>query len=537
MRRGPVRSPAPRPRGRLLRRAVIALLLVAGAGVADGTEAAKRFREAYRQDAPLAQRRDAIAELARADAPEAADLLFSTWERLEGDTTRLRKDLHEIRRKARAMRMRVRAEPSKVDPEALRALEARETALDMRLGELELERAAILQGVATLKADATLRWLVERGLSRARSPALLRASAERVATWPEGGVAAVLDALDRTRDPGQAVALLDGLAAAGDRIGAPGLPTILKRLSDRDGAVRAAAANATARAALPEGVAALVGQLQREPDRSRTQRAMFDALRILTGANPGDDPKIWQKWWRDHEAEVMAGKTALGVGKPAPATSDQGNFYGIPQIEDRIIYVLDRSGSMIASMENPRFVNGGPVAARDDEDSRFDAATRELLRATKSLRRDARYTVIAYSDHAEAILGETLEPAKPERHDELAAALAQMGAEGQTNIYEALDLALRLAGVHPEEPPGPARADAIYLLTDGAPTDAKGQLEDPERTLEAAREWNALRRVAIHTIGIGADHNSAFLRQLAAENGGTYWSVAPKKKEAKVPGK
>ena len=61
------------------------------------------------------------------------------------------------------------------------------------------------------------------------------------------------------------------------------------------------------------------------------------------------------------------------------------------------------------------------------------------------------------------------------------------------------------------------KADAIYLLTDGAPTDAKGRIEDPERTLEAAREWNALRRVAIHTIGIGAEHNSAFLRQLGAD--------------------
>jgi Mg-chelatase subunit ChlD len=301
--------------------------------------------------------------------------------------------------------------------------------------------------------------------------------------------------------------------------------------------VRAAAARATARAALPEGVAALVRQAQREGDRSRTQREIFDALRILTGANPGDDPRIWQQWWRDHEAEVMAGKTPLGLGKPAAVKTDQGNFYGIPQVEERIIYVLDRSGSMIVSMESPRFVNGGAVAARDDEDSRFDAATRELLRAAKSLRRDARYTVVAYSDHADVVLGDQLLAAKPERHAELAAALAQMGAEGQTNIYEALDVALRLAGVHPEEPPGPAKADAIYLLTDGAPTDASGKTEDPERTLQAAREWNALRRVAIHTIGIGADHNSSFLRQLATENGGTYWAVGPRKKEPVAPGK
>jgi hypothetical protein len=37
----------------------------------------------------------------------------------------------------------------------------------------------------------------------------------------------------------------------------------------------------------------------------------------------------------------------------------------------------------------------------------------------------------------------------------------------------------------------------------------------------------------IHTIGIGAEHNSAFLRQLAQENGGTYYAVVPKKRPAK----
>jgi uncharacterized protein YegL len=525
------------PRARLLLFPLLALLPLPGAAAADWAEAQQRFKEAYRDDAPLAQRRTALLELASADVPEAADLLLTVWERLEEETSRLRRDLHEARGKARAMRVRARSEPDKVDPEALRALEEREAALNGRLGAHELERSAVLQGVRGFKADATLAWLADRGLARAKSPALLRAAAERVAAAPGGGMAAVLGALETTRDAGRAVALLDAAASQGDRIGTPGLPSILKRLSDRDGAVRAAAARAAARAALPEGVAALVRQAQREPDRSRTQREIFDALRILTGANPGDDPRIWQKWWRDHEAEVMAGKEPLGLGKPASAKTDQGNFYGIPQVEERIIYLLDRSGSMMVSMDSPRFVNGGAVAARDDEDSRFDAATRELLRAAKSLRRDARYTVVAYSDHAEAILGDQLEAAKPERHAELAAALAQMGAEGQTNIYEALDVALRLAGVHPEEPPGPAKADAIYLLTDGAPTDAKGATEDPERTLQAAREWNALGRVAIHTIGIGAEHNSAFLRQLATENGGTYWAVGPRKKEAAAPGK
>jgi len=506
-----------------------AALLLLAALARGGDDARERFRAAYRDDLPPERRREALLELARADTPAAADLLFDVWEQLEKESGKLRRDLVGLRAKIRDLRRRERtgrAKPEDVDRE-VRALDERDVELNAPLAAHEGARAAILAGLAGLKAPVTPAWPAERGLGRARSPLLLRAAAERVAAGEADGVAAVLAALERARDAGQAVALLDALAANGGKIGAPGLPAVIRRLSDRDAAVRAAAARATARSALPEGVAALVQQVRREADRSGAQREMLDALRILTGANPGDDPAAWAAWWRDHEAEVMGGKTVLGQGKPAAAKSDQGRFYGIPQVEERIIYVLDSSGSMIVSMQNPKFVSGGPVAARDDEDSRFDAATRELLRAAKSLRKDACYTVVAYSDHAETILSDELEPATAERHARLAEALARLGPVGQTNIYEALDLALHLAGVHPEATKGAAKADAIYLISDGSPTDAKGKLEDPERTLQAVREWNALRRVVIHTIGIGAEHNSAFLRRLAKENGGHYWPVTP----------
>ena len=89
---------------------------------------------------------------------------------------------------------------------------------------------------------------------------------------------------------------------------------------------------------------------------------------------------------------------------------------------------------------------------------------------------------------------------------------------------------LRMANVHPESPKGPPKADVIFLISDGSPTDSKGNVEDPERTLNAVRNWNALQRVAIHTIGIGRQHNVDFMRRLAEENGGDYYAVKPKGK-------
>jgi len=56
-------------------------------------------------------------------------------------------------------------------------------------------------------------------------------------------------------------------------------------------------------------------------------------------------------------------------------------------------------------------------------------------------------------------------------------------------------------------------------------------VEDPRRTLQAVRAWNAHLRVAIHTVGIGRQHNADFLRRLAEENGGVYLGVVPKRKK------
>ena len=39
--------------------------------------------------------------------------------------------------------------------------------------------------------------------------------------------------------------------------------------------------------------------------------------------------------------------------------------------------------------------------------------------------------------------------------------------------------------------------------------------------LRAVNEWNRLKRITVHTIGIGG-HNAAFMSQLARENNGTY---------------
>ncbi|MHC4547545.1 MAG: vWA domain-containing protein [Planctomycetota bacterium] len=518
-----------------MRRGVV-LLVVCGLVAADWEEAHRRFQEAYRADAGAEQRKAALLEVAGADVREAAALLFDVWEELDREAIRRRKELWKLRSRMHDERRKLRrARDAKRRQElhaALDALNDADVALNVKLARIEIEQGAVLEGLASMKSPAVLDWLAQTGLDRAAAPLLRRAVALRLAAVHESGVDTLLVALDGTKRSDTLIPLLQALARHGARIGRPALPSILKHLNHADWAVRVAAAHAVARAAQPEGVGALVRALGRERQRSRAQREIARALTVLTGRKLGSEPEPWARWWRDHETEVMAGKVVLGQGKPTQPKADQGRFYGIPQVAERNIYILDKSGSMEVSMEDPRWQDGHAVSAKDDEDSRFDAALRELRRATKALRADVRYAVILYADHATA-LHEGLVPATLQNHAALDRELDHHGAAGSTNIYEALDLALRMANVHPESPRGPAQADAIFLISDGSPTDARGRPEDPERTLQAVRMWNAHQRVAIHAVGIGRQHNEAFLRRLAADHGGTYLAVMPKRAKRK----
>ena len=68
-----------------------------------------------------------------------------------------------------------------------------------------------------------------------------------------------------------------------------------------------------------------------------------------------------------------------------------------------------------------------------------------------------------------------------------------------------------------------AAPDTIFLLSDGAPTLPPGDKPDStEKIIHAVREWNSLKTVVIHCIGIGRGVNVPFMRQLARENGGEF---------------
>ena len=177
-------------------------------------------------------------------------------------------------------------------------------------------------------------------------------------------------------------------------------------------------------------------------------------------------------------------KYGLGVG-----TGDSGpQFFGLggtARGAKRIVYVVDRSGSMIGT---------------------FGAVREELKRSVDRLRRSMRFHVILFNT------GPPLQnPPKKLVHASrkekaaLAEFLARVQPQGSTDPIPAMR---RAFAVNP---------DVIYFLTDG--------LFDPQ-LLEELRKWNRKKQVRVFTIAYVSQSGAALLEQIAREHNGQYRFVS-----------
>ena len=72
--------------------------------------------------------------------------------------------------------------------------------------------------------------------------------------------------------------------------------------------------------------------------------------------------------------------------------------------------------------------------------------------------------------------------------------------------------------------PGPLQELDAGLPQRGNTPDGGPQLINTEEILESVKEWNRLRKVKIHTIGIG-EADVTFMTKLATMNDGTFTPV------------
>ncbi len=201
----------------------------------------------------------------------------------------------------------------------------------------------------------------------------------------------------------------------------------------------------------------------------------------------------------------------------------EARFAGIAMTGRRVVFVVDMSGSM------KEVANGQP------DPNKWPTVVETVGKVMRSLPDLERYQVVLFSRKAEYLFGsgEWQQYQGEASVKRVADTLKRVDPVGDTNLYEALDLAFRLR---------PSGLDTVYLFSDGLPTSGPGLTSEQERTLKEvdrsdrlARHirltlnaaWNRSaggQKVRINSIGFFYDSPEvgAFLWALSRENDGSF---------------
>ncbi len=347
---------------------------------------------------------------------------------------------------------------------------------------------------------ALLRALGEFDSDAAAAAVLSAASAARK---DPDALSAALDALTRLgfARP-DARRFFESLAASGDPLerllaleaaGRTGVPEaadlLLPALADREWRIRLVAAQALGRVRVKRAVPLLIDRLGDE-DVPRVRDALAETLFRVTGRNFYDLPDLWRKWWAEEGASFEVPAAVPEKREDSHGGASAASFYGVPVNSDRIVFVLDQSGSMSAASEGR---------------TNLDRAVEETIAVVEKLPKAAKINVILF-ETAVHPWQRTLVAAGASR-TALASHLRSQKPTGGTNLYDALEMAVLTKDV-----------DTIYLLSDGNP--GSGKFVAHEDILREIDRLNRVRKIAIHCIAVGYD--SPLLEALAARNDGRY---------------
>jgi VWA domain-containing protein/HEAT repeat protein len=338
--------------------------------------------------------------------------------------------------------------------------------------DAEAERR-LPQAFEELKSDAARRALAQAALD-ASDPRRAALAAEALGFLPKGAgfddLAALLDSA-----PNWAVAS-GACLGMGRVVDVRVVPVLLQRLRHPDPAVRSAARESLVR---------------------------------LTGEDCGTDPVKWENWWAGAKdgfkfPDKAPDLPAMRRGGTADHPMGDGDatfarFFGVELRRRRVAFLIDFSQSM-----------WGARRAKAEE---------ELVAAVKGLPSTNSFAVVLFNEKVWWFKDGPL-PARPQEKLDLARYLAEQETKSYTNIYDALEAALGLAGLGlAARVPAPG-LDEIVLLSDGWPN--RGRITDPAKILEAVRSLNG-GRVIIDAVALG-DGPGELLPKLAKENGGKFVS-------------
>ncbi len=232
----------------------------------------------------------------------------------------------------------------------------------------------------------------------------------------------------------------------------------------------------------------------------RIRAEILAELQRLSGRSIGADPGQWSAWWEGVRAKRIALPADI-VAAGGQATS--ATFFGLHAVSDRVLFVVDRSGSMKTA-----FGTGGR--------SRHSEAIEQMQRFLRQSGADTRFNVALFS-HKGFAWRNKLAPAS-EGNLELARRWLEDNApDGETRLFEGLRAGLGLderGRLDLER----CEADTVIVLCDGATAEGAGWVA---HWLAAENERAQL---VFHCVQIG-NGGDGTLEALAKATGGEFVHV------------
>lgn len=287
--------------------------------------------------------------------------------------------------------------------------------------------------------------------------------------------------------------------------------------------------------ALKKAIDALIALMGHEAGRMKHETHL--ALAALTGKGDlAQDREQWHFWWEQNRAKWQprakapappdgkrdrrplrdGGKGAPPAPEPPPGEvgSTSVRFHGVPIFSDRVVFVIDLSGSMGDPMPVP--ANGGGEGG-GGERLKMDVSKEELLKTVDAFEKSVHFNVIFLGTEVvtwQPRLVPATDQAKKQAHE----FVSKQKILGRTNFYGALARAL-------EDP----EADTAYFLTDGGMT-TEGKYIDQRRIVRKLMEIDRWSLVEINCLLFGTKSQQQegsmsrrWLEALAAATGGKFY--------------
>lgn len=264
--------------------------------------------------------------------------------------------------------------------------------------------------------------------------------------------------------------------------------------------MRRAVVDAASNYPTPEAVDFLIKVLTEHDGLLRYKTARH--LSKLTKQDHGGYPQRWQDWWSVSKGDFEFEPAALAITNVELKADDSQaipwphvvpKFFGQPIYGKRVLFVIDRSRSMLSS------VNG---VTRNEE------VQLELERVIDDLPEGTFFNLIGYEEERQLWATELVESTVEARSDAVRFVYSLL-PQNKTALYDALEEALR----HDEN------IEQIVLLSDGKPT--AGRVVIPGAIVELITRQNAFSQTTIDAVGIDTrGDEELFLKELTSRNFG-----------------